>query len=360
MCVICNFLKKITNNLQKFTKNSLQNTNFVICMLAYLFRGTAVMFRLQAVIYAKEQNEKIFKLKNVLKEKGINAEIDTDFASVIVRAKNSKPDILIMDGCDYVKNQVAMNLFREDMVFGVRLVIVASESVISLADLPKNYRCKAYEEISQFILDMRDELILQKENLDDADTRAEQTHISQQVLLDLGFNACSFGTNYIWESILGVMGINCRPKSLSKTIYAEVSRRNGTTVGNLLKCTMNALGSAWKRRNRVNNKRLASGISFDDFKLCPTVKEFIYYVARKLTLYLETQHKDEEFFVNKQINSDIYGKITNDERSKSLMNNENSQNFNSPQNPITNNLENSQDNLSNSQNPTTDNPSESR
>ncbi len=237
------------------------------------------------ICYASLQDENCFNLKNELKENGINCEIDTDFASVIARTKNRKPDVLLLDYYDYISNPVSMDIFRENTLFSVPLVLIAGRGDAILPDMPSNYDYLDYKAIPNSIKTFQEKVILSKESSDRIYSRIDVVQTAQQTLLDLGFNGCTYGTTFIRECILGVMDIDCRPKSLNKTIYAEVSQRNNTTLANLLRCTRTSLESAWKRHKK-NMPRLDNGVCFDDFSLCPSVKEFIYYIAYKLNNYL--------------------------------------------------------------------------
>ena len=237
------------------------------------------------ICYASLEDENCFNLKEELQKSGINCEIDTDFASVIAKAKNRKPDVLLLDYHDYIRNSVSMDIFREGTMFSVPLVLIAGEgSAISL-ETPLNYYQLSYKAIPSSLNTIQEKVSQYRGGLDSIYGRIEVVQTAQQTLLDLGFNSCTYGTTFIRECILGVMDIDCRPKSLNKTIYAEVSERNNTTLANLLRCTRTSLESAWKRRKK-NKQRLDNGVCFDDFSLCPSVKEFIYYVAYKLNNYL--------------------------------------------------------------------------
>ncbi len=234
----------------------------------------------------------------------INLVCDTDYASIVTKAKNHKPDILIVSLDYYHKNSFGMSIFREGTIFSVPEVWVVYDPITQSSTtfvscdadepnlpsctpqmrLPDNFRFLSVGEmLSSLTIDATASTrTKQFEACRDSDVIENAT---RQTLLDLGFNACTSGTTYIRECIISVIGINCQPQSLNKTIYCEVSQRNHTTLANLQRCTRTSLETAWRRRKK-NLQRLTSGVCFDDFTLCPSVKEFIYYIAYKLNNYL--------------------------------------------------------------------------
>lgn len=235
----------------------------------------------------------------------INLDCDTDYASIVTKAKNHKPDILLISYDDYIKNTFGMNLFREGTIFAIPEVWIACETMhqfdskavilggTHLFDtqnqkeitLPSNFRLITVSEMLSNLTYLGEATGLsgRKDKIIVDGDMIEST--TQQTLLDLGFNGCTYGTTYIRECIIGVMGINCQPQSLNSTIYSVVSQKNHTTLANLQRCTRTSLETAWKRRKK-NVPRQENGVCFDDFTLCPSVKEFIYYVAYKLNNYL--------------------------------------------------------------------------
>lgn len=249
--------------------------------------------KLSIEIYANANNEKFLEISGILSKNGAEVDYERDFAKVIAKTKNQKPDVLLIDSADYSGNGFAMNLFAEDNIFSVPLVIIASGDGAIFGNLPNNYCNKTYESIPQF-LQAESENLLKKRLQRELGARDNFACEVREVLQNLGFNASTFGTSYIQDCIVGVMQINCRPRALSKTIYAEVSERNNTSVNNLLRCTRSALESAWRRRHKLQNTKLSCGACFDDFRLCPTVKEFIYYVAYKLSQHLKSHPKNSQ------------------------------------------------------------------
>lgn len=116
-------------------------------------------------------------------------------------------------------------------------------------------------------------------------TSAEIEKIAQQTLLDLGFKSSIGATNFLRDCIVKVIQLNCCPVSMYTKIYVEVGAKYNTSGGNVMTCARSSLESVWKHRP-IFQKENKSGVSFNEFKLCPSLKKFIYYVAESLNKYL--------------------------------------------------------------------------
>lgn len=243
--------------------------------------------RLYVKCFASEQNEKIKNWEAGSRECVGEIDFESDFASVIVGARKSELDVLIIDYADFAKNREAMQIFGVGTIFCVPNVIIAGGNSVTNSDLPKNYVSLGYDEIPQFLVTLRAKLVMQQSAWGGANSchSAEILQTTHQTLLDLGFKGSTMGTNFIAECILGVIEINCSPSALNRTIYADIVARHNATIENVMRCTRSALETTWRRRDK-NTPRLANGVCFGDFKLCPSLKEFIYYVARKISTYL--------------------------------------------------------------------------
>ena len=218
---------------------------------------------------------------------GINADYDDDIADVIVSAKNRDLDVLAV-GVDDLENKSAIaEIFCDGTMFGVPNVIVAGAKTNLKFALPKNFRCMEYAEILPYIQNLRENRIC---GFGSASLQAHACQIADELLLNLGFKIGTCGTQFIRDCILSVLANSCRPTALTRTIYAEISAKYNTNTANLMRCTRTALETAWKHRPK-NAVRLDCGASFDDFKLCPSLKEFIYYIARKLHAFLQKLSK---------------------------------------------------------------------
>lgn len=214
---------------------------------------------------------------------------DSSYASIICQAKNVQPDVLIFDYKEYKLNPHLMNIFGETSLFYVPLVIVAGDlySDIHLS-APSNYLYMPYAAITKSFDTIKKKAYIVKDHLKYFENKIDTVQIAQQTLLDLGFNISTFGTIFLKDCIVAVMAQNCCPSQLTKTIYRQISEMHHTTLASVMRCTRVSLETSWKK-NKRKQARLETGVSFNDFSLCPSVKEFIYYVANKLSNFIQNQ-----------------------------------------------------------------------
>lgn len=246
-------------------------------------------------IFAKQDNEKLARLGDMLAEAGFVVDTNSDLAGAIVKMVDNRPDMLILDRSDFCNMAIERDVFGVGSHFAVQCVIVAGENGLyagEIAHLPSNYCCLNYEGLFQYICGVRDMAHMRFGGVEFVCDPEELAKTAQLALLDLGFSLCSNGTRFIRDCILSVFASDCCPQVMYKTIYAEIANRYNKTLDNVTRCTRSAISSAWKNRRKIKTVSL-SGVCFDDFALCPTAKEFIYYVANKLKDYFETRAEKE-------------------------------------------------------------------
>lgn len=246
------------------------------------YKGEAKM---KAVYYTDNTTKKSFNLENEFKKWGYSLDSTSDYAKVICEARQSEIDLLILDGEDYFVNQKTMDIFSRGSAFCVPQVVLGCSFIRKEFKLPLNYRQVEYDKICEEINYILGREAYQMLSFTDI-KKVEYSRLVNSVLMNLGFNISTHGTEFLKESVVAIMEQGCMPCPLTKTVYLDICNRHNSTLANVMRCSRASLESAY-RKNKKNAKVLESGICFDDFTLCPSVKEFVYYVATKLTEYLE-------------------------------------------------------------------------
>lgn len=205
-----------------------------------------------------------------------------DYVSFVSKIRQQTPDILIIPYREYMRNTAAFNIFGPRSILNVPRVMIAVESADDDYEFsPSNYEfCKIDVTKPEFQKSPQQEEPC--EGHDDVAILAVQQASAQAFLGDLGFDVRSSGTIFISQCIASVVGLNCRPVSLNKTVYPEVSQRNHTSLTNMMRCIRTSLDNAWRHR-QSDTQSLDGDTCFGEFLLRPTIKEFIYYVASKIS-----------------------------------------------------------------------------
>ncbi len=282
---IFNIFENIYKNLQKsFYK--LKNLCYYTKKLGVILICKGVLHRMKVVYYSSWKKESISSISKELFSKGITYETEVDYAKVIFEAKNKQIDVLVINLEEYVANPQIMNIFKEGEIFAIPSVLVVGVESEQNIYLPTNYHLIHISQLVDKVLEIYSNSNKGYKNLKGQFPELDIMRIAHETLSQLGFNISTFGTIYLQDCIAEVMNHNCNPTQLNKTVYNQISAKHNSSIANVVRCTRASLETAWKRHKRKAG-RLSSGVSFDDFTLCPSVKEFIYYVAYKLNNYTQ-------------------------------------------------------------------------
>ncbi len=217
--------------------------------------------------------------------------LETDFAKIVALAKRGAIRVLIVDSQDYANTPEAFQIFRKNSAFEIPFVIITGDNPGDYYFPYPNFYNFEYNAILDILRAIYNDNLVRNVKLNDMSKLNRLALFVQKSLVQLGLSSGTLGTILIRDCIVKVLSLDCKPCSLSKEIYPIVSKENHTSIDNLIRCARVSLETAWKRRKK-NAPRLEYDISFDDFLLCPSIKEFIYYLAFKLKLFNLT-HEDD-------------------------------------------------------------------
>jgi len=217
--------------------------------------------------------------------------LETDFAKIVALAKRGAIRVLIVDYQDYASTPEAFQIFRKNSAFEIPFVIITGDNPGDYYFPYPNFYHFEYNAILDILRAIYNDNLVRNVKLNDIGKLNRLALFVQKSLVQLGLSSGTLGTILIRDCIVKVLSLDCKPCSLSKEIYPIVSKENHTSIDNLIRCARVSLETAWKRRKK-NAPRLEYDISFDDFLLCPSIKEFIYYLAFKLKLF-NLNHEDD-------------------------------------------------------------------
>lgn len=250
------------------------------------------MTKYMAIYYVEDNANCNYELKGVCAQNNIGLDYEIDFGRLIGRVLTTKPDMLIFNLQEYQKNKKYLQIFKDDLPFSVPMIFVIGNIKPDFSlNLPSNYNYLTYDEIGDFF----SKITVKLQNIQRNEEFMEPftTNVNDQiykVLVDLGFNVSTNGTQFIKDCVNEILINKCKPSVFSKSIYNKIAFAYNTTAASVARCMKVSIDTAWKRRGK-NNIRQATGITFDDFSRCPTAKEFIYYLANKLYNY----NREEKF-----------------------------------------------------------------
>ena len=242
----------------------------------------------KVIYYIADANNLNKELKGALKNKVDVFDYELNFSNLINRARTEMPDVIILDYKEYDKGYKQLNIFSDETCINVPVVIIAGYVNPENKLLgPSNYIYVKYDDIPVSIDLLRQRLTKMRNNpIRQKQLEIDNKGLIYKTLIGLGFNAGSMGTNYTNECVSQIMLNKCNPCCFHNTIFSYVSNLYNTTPANVSRCIKVALETAWKHRDK-NKNDLPGNITFDDFVRCPTSKEFIYYLANKLTMYIQ-------------------------------------------------------------------------
>ncbi len=240
------------------------------------------------VYYVGDSTKANKDLRLLLKNRVNSFEYEINFGTLVNRMKSNVPDIIILDYSEYKISYRQLSIFTYETCVSVPLVIVAGYIEPDTHILgPANYIYMKYTDIPESIdLISRELTKLHNNPIKNKQLDLDNRGLIFKTLVTLGFNAGSMGTNYLKECVANIMLKHCNPCCFHDTIYTYVSTYLNTNPANISRCMKVALETAWRHKEEHKIDE-STNITFEDFVRCPTPKEFVYYIANKLTIYIE-------------------------------------------------------------------------
>ncbi len=265
-------------------------------MVTTIEKVSTSMDHYNGIFLVKNEEESAEHRIDFLKN-NINIEYETCFLRLLNKVLGKRLDLLVIPFESFYKGIDFLKIFGEGASFAVPLVVILCKNNETLPNrLPNNYYFVNNRDFNEFFINFSKLLLENRQRMDFLG--ANNSNHKEQILnclTEMGFNMGANGANFIAECINEVMFDNCRPNTLCKSMYERVAINNATSSASVARCMKVAINSAWTKFTHFGMTSLNTVVNFSDFSNCPTIKEFVYYVANKL-FNINRDQKLKKFF----------------------------------------------------------------
>ncbi len=249
------------------------------------------MSKLNIICYTADAETRFNELQAVCDNRNVNLEYEIDFSKLAGHVITNKPDILIFSLVDYRNSASYFKCFEAGSLFEVPMALVLGEIEPDFPlNLPSNFEYLKIDELADFFDKITPKIVKNCENKSSLDFSAKNYEaFLNQVLGYLGFNISTNGTLYLKKCVIEILLNKCVPSVTCGAYYRKLAARYNTTIPNVSRCIVGAISTAWKRYLNHRSREIF-GISFSNFIECPKNKEFMYYLAHKISEYNRDQN----------------------------------------------------------------------
>ena len=212
-----------------------------------------------------------------------NFDCESEYVSLIQKLETETIDIMIFDYSEYITYEQQFAVLRRKIV-NIPIILIAGElepNEITRGLNSDNYQYTRYADIIKTLpaLNKRVSIIQLEPTQPEGYAAASVSSISE-TLIKIGIKASSLGFTYLIDAIRYILNNDCKPVSITKELCTFIAEKHDVTKLSVSRCMSTSIQSAWQ--NYRIKPPTSSTISFDEFSYCPTPKEFIYHVARKI------------------------------------------------------------------------------